>query len=325
MAKSNVLIKSDVKIPKEEGNYHRLICMTGPNKGKTYFLKGDKVVIGRGDECDIQIADVKASRMHAELKKKEERYVITDLGGQNGVVLNNEGVKQQQLNDGDKFIIGASVFIYNFVVIARDLAVVKDLEKLEDEVEALKKGKEKKASEKKKSPVLMIVIVLAGAYFLMSDDKPAENKLKSQKKEAVAEDPFLEALIRKNQKDDEEVKKKLNEILQKGQREFREGNYFRAMEEFNQAKLLNPSDGRANFYYNRSKQRLDEDVENNFIKARQDMDALKFQSAMNAYCTVMRMLKDYPDDQRFKDAQTSIGLVEEKMGMNKGEAKCFEK
>ena len=67
MAAVNVKISTDLKIPTEIGLYYRLLCMTGPNKGKVYYLTGKRIIIGRGDKSDIQILDSKISREHAEI------------------------------------------------------------------------------------------------------------------------------------------------------------------------------------------------------------------------------------------------------------------
>jgi hypothetical protein len=63
----NVRITTELKSPSEVGVFYRLLCMTGPNKGKVYYLTGKRLIIGRGDNADIQIVDTKISREHAEL------------------------------------------------------------------------------------------------------------------------------------------------------------------------------------------------------------------------------------------------------------------
>jgi hypothetical protein len=78
MAK-NVLVMKHLETPKEAGTYYRLMCLTGPNKGESYVLIGNRIVVGRGEKTDIRLNDTKSSREHAEITKVGDSYVVTDL------------------------------------------------------------------------------------------------------------------------------------------------------------------------------------------------------------------------------------------------------
>jgi len=60
MAK-NVLVLKHFESPKETGTYFRLVCLTGSNKGESYVLTGNRIVIGRGEKADIKINDTKGA------------------------------------------------------------------------------------------------------------------------------------------------------------------------------------------------------------------------------------------------------------------------
>ena len=75
--------------PKEEGVYYRLVCLTGKDKGQAYILMGKRVVMGRSDGADIRVMDIKSSREHAEIIKVGKDFVLTDLGSQNGIIIND--------------------------------------------------------------------------------------------------------------------------------------------------------------------------------------------------------------------------------------------
>ena len=89
-------------MPTEQGAHHRLMIMTGPKKGESYFLKEQRVVIGRGNKADIQIPDTNLSRDHLEIVHTKDGYVLTDLNSQNGVIVNKDKVTQHNLREGDK-------------------------------------------------------------------------------------------------------------------------------------------------------------------------------------------------------------------------------
>ena len=50
------------------------------NKGKAYYFIAKRVVMGRSENCDITIADIKSSREHAEIITVGNDYILTDLG-----------------------------------------------------------------------------------------------------------------------------------------------------------------------------------------------------------------------------------------------------
>ena len=110
-----VKIYKHFETPRAPGEYDRFICLTGENKGKAYFLLGKRVVMGRSEKCDIQILDLKSSREHLELTLVGKNYILTDLSSQNGVVVNDLKVKQHSLTDGDKVIVGKTVYKYSKV------------------------------------------------------------------------------------------------------------------------------------------------------------------------------------------------------------------
>jgi hypothetical protein len=75
-----------------------------------YPLKTTNVRIGRHRDNDICLRNDSISRRHALLhfNTDNRRFVITDLGGDNGVIVNQIQIKQQshELNDGDLVELG---------------------------------------------------------------------------------------------------------------------------------------------------------------------------------------------------------------------------
>ena len=65
--------------------------------------------IGRGSDNQIPLDDPKASRKHADLHVSPEgKYTLTDLGSQNGTMVNGEKISQQEICSGDRIGIGDS-------------------------------------------------------------------------------------------------------------------------------------------------------------------------------------------------------------------------
>jgi len=74
-------------------------------------LGDEPVVIGRADDVDISLADVKASRRHCEVRSWAGDYVLKDLSSQNGTFLNGTRVSVGQLKPGDELRIGESTIM----------------------------------------------------------------------------------------------------------------------------------------------------------------------------------------------------------------------
>jgi pSer/pThr/pTyr-binding forkhead associated (FHA) protein len=318
MAK-NVLVLKHFESPKEAGTYFRLVCLTGTSKGESYVLSGNRIIIGRGDKADIKLNDTKASREHAEVTKVGSNWVATDLGSQNGIVVNDKKVTQSQLNEGDKLIVGQTVFKFAKVEVTAKAKTSKD-----------KDSEAPEGSATKKTLVPMIVLGAVVIYLILGDDKKStDNPGKSKKQSSTSyqdvSSDYLAQLKKRQANEDKAVKEKLNVIYQRGLREFREGNYFRAIAEFNLALIISPGDAYAEYHLRKTKERLDKTIEELTIRAQRDEGALKFKSATVSYCSIVRLLYTVPEDPRHKNAEKQISELETRMGMEPGETNCLKK
>jgi DNA-binding NtrC family response regulator len=71
-----------------------------------YLLRGEALVIGRDKEADICVPSRAISRHHAQISKRGDRWVLTDLGGRNGTIVNGELVREAVLAHNDEIHIG---------------------------------------------------------------------------------------------------------------------------------------------------------------------------------------------------------------------------
>lgn len=315
MAK-NVLVMKHLETPKDAGTYFRLMCLTGPNKGESYVLIGNRIVIGRGEKTDIRLNDTKSSREHAEITKVGENYVVTDLGSQNGILVNDQKSKQATFKEGDKLIIGQTVLKFTRFEVTGKTKV-------------LKENSSDEAPEQKRSlkPILILMVVLIGFYLFDGENKGTQPASKKKQMTAVDDvsSEYFQALQKRQANQDKEVKEKLNVIYQRGLREYREKNYFRAINEFNLALIISPSDSQAEFYLRKTKEELDRTIEDYVVKANRDEDSLKYKGAIISYCSIIRLLYAVPDDSRYKNAEKQIKELETKLGMEEGESNCLKK
>ena len=74
--------------------------------------RGTRFTIGRTRDCDLCLADLSVSRMHALLVRRGEGWVLSDLGSHNGTRLNGWLVREPvQVRAGDRVDFGSMAFI----------------------------------------------------------------------------------------------------------------------------------------------------------------------------------------------------------------------
>lgn len=325
MSKSDVKIIKNFRPPRKAGVYYRLLSLTGVTKGTSFYLEGKRAVIGRSDNVGISILDPKASRQHAELVKYEDTHIITDLKSQNGVIVNDLKIAQHKLASGDRVVIGSTVFKYDVLNVSdTELEVHNVNEKISSgdnsSIDTNKKNDGKDG--KKKNLILVLGLVFAYLFLGGEEDSNTDGK-KEKKKIKDVSSSYEDILKKKKEKEDADEKKKVDTLLHRGQREFREKNYFRALEEFNQALIMDPGNGRASFYKRKTKQALDNLIEGYFANARRDVDSYRLESALVSYCAIIRILQGYEDDERYVQSQIQINYLEKKLGMIEGDYKCI--
>lgn len=80
---------------------------------KPVYIKKKDVLIGRGEECDIQIMSDAVSAKHARIHQTSKGFALSDLDSHNGTKLNGRYLTQPQLIfDEDTITFGDRVFIF---------------------------------------------------------------------------------------------------------------------------------------------------------------------------------------------------------------------
>jgi predicted component of type VI protein secretion system len=74
--------------------------------GPSLLLDKPVLLVGRHEECDIQLNSRKISRKHCVIAVVGERLLVHDLGSTNGVRVNGARVEDAALKTGDELVIG---------------------------------------------------------------------------------------------------------------------------------------------------------------------------------------------------------------------------
>jgi two-component system, cell cycle response regulator len=86
------------------------IYPTGAGMGTRYPLTENVLVIGRGNDCDIQIEDHSVSRRHARIQPGTDGHYAVDLQSTNGTFVNDAPVSMCKMKDGDYLRVGNCIF-----------------------------------------------------------------------------------------------------------------------------------------------------------------------------------------------------------------------
>jgi pSer/pThr/pTyr-binding forkhead associated (FHA) protein len=84
----------------------RLVVVQGPNVGTVFPLLEHKLLIGRGEECQIALDDASVSRVHVEVLRTEHGLMILDQGSSNGLRINGADLPSAMLRSGDVVELG---------------------------------------------------------------------------------------------------------------------------------------------------------------------------------------------------------------------------
>jgi FHA domain-containing protein len=80
--------------------------------GERFPVDKRVLVLGRAQDCDVQIQDPNVSRRHAELRQEETSYWIVDLGSTNGLEVNGQRLRQAKLEGGDRITLGSTDVVF---------------------------------------------------------------------------------------------------------------------------------------------------------------------------------------------------------------------
>lgn len=84
----------------------RFVVVQGPALGVVHPLTEQKLLVGRGEECQIVLDDASVSRVHVEVLRTEHGLMILDQGSSNGLRINGAELPSAMLRSGDVVELG---------------------------------------------------------------------------------------------------------------------------------------------------------------------------------------------------------------------------
>ncbi len=103
---------------------HRLVIVSGPNRGSSFNLMEGENLIGRQVDNQIVLSSSRVSKRHCAIVVHSGEIYLRDEGSTNGTFVNGALTRQQTLRSGDK--LGVGEFVLEFVKSHSAQPVVRD-------------------------------------------------------------------------------------------------------------------------------------------------------------------------------------------------------
>ena len=86
-----------------------VVVIHGEGFGLRADIRERPVLIGRSSDATLCIPSPSVSRLHCEIRRSGDTYVVRDLGSTNGTRVGTRVVQEAVLSDGDQVTIGETI------------------------------------------------------------------------------------------------------------------------------------------------------------------------------------------------------------------------
>lgn len=316
-----------------------LEIIKGSSAGKKVVLNKPSIFIGRGQENDIVINDdPQVSRRHVEIKNTGFEVTIVNVSQKNKILINQQSIDFKlvvgptvlTLGDTDISISVESKkeIVQKFPIqnTASHLKLIPEITgvsqasvqqpQIQTQVNTSYRPHSTMPSVQNSNNgrirfygIIAVVAILGYFLFGTSSNKNVEDKLKVRSsaeitKELESSESNMENLqrIRQETGKNSEQYKNAQQNYVKGFRDYRQGQYARAMQSFQAAISIYPSHALSRKYYKLAQIKFGEQVQFNMMQGRRYRSNGNFRLCKSAFEKVMIMVKD-PNDPLFKEAK----------------------
>jgi len=149
---------------------------------------------------------------------------------------------------------------------------------------------------------VIVALVLGGAYWFSQESAKRRSEVKLR--DSVTTEAAISESQNEYEKQLQEIEKKGHDTIQfrlaqeqylRGFRDYRQGQFMRAMEAFQAALSFYPAHELARKYYTLSKRKFDEQVQFNMIQGKRYYGVKNYRLCMGFYSNVIKMKKDERD------------------------------
>lgn len=89
-----------------------LFVIRGNDQGSRFELQHEVIGLGRDSSNAVQLHDTEVSRQHAEVRRGDGVFTLTDLNSSNGTFVNGRRIQRQTLTSGDQVQVGGTLMLF---------------------------------------------------------------------------------------------------------------------------------------------------------------------------------------------------------------------
>jgi pSer/pThr/pTyr-binding forkhead associated (FHA) protein len=275
--------------------------INGPMKGSVRLMNLSQFTIGRNSDCEFVISnDPKCSRKHALVSTDRQYSYIESLNDKNPVSVNGRDIERARLKDGDIITIGETQIQFNATslpnlqphpIYAR-VAPAPGIPRSNRPT-----GRSVKSGGAKRFLMYGGLALVGALIFLDSPKKKKELELRTEQQ--IQAD--IEAANKLKEISDQQAMKRLDGSLTaqqaqenyvRGFRDYKKGQYERALVSFQACLALNPEHILCNRYLRLAQRRFNELIQYQIVLGRKYRDQNQYKACRSAFRNVMVMIKD---------------------------------
>ncbi|MBC7691379.1 MAG: FHA domain-containing protein [Methylotenera sp.] len=327
---ANALKFKHTQVPRQTGEQARLKVVQGPDSGAIYVITANLATIGRGDENDMIISDLKASRKHAQFSSvTSQEWAVKDLGSANGLLHNGKVTRQCTIKSGDTVAFGETTLEFLLQEATQLLmAPAKSMTQIQADQKAFEAQKKKAtnfskgsdpAAQKRSNAAgglfknkLMLGVIGVGAYLMFFvDSDPAPNKKVA--KDSAKESRNLASYLPAINPDDTQSGRAAETFFRVGFREYREKNYLRAKTQFETVLQVVPGHPLATLYLENCDKAIEDEVKSHLEMGKKGLSSGKLRSAQGHFQSVKRLLNRDQSNPAYLEAKDQLDAVEKEL------------
>jgi pSer/pThr/pTyr-binding forkhead associated (FHA) protein len=277
--------------------------LNGAMAGSVRLMKMPAFTIGRSPECEfIIIEDPKCSRRHAEVRWTANGCEIVSVADANPVIVNGREVSAALLNDDDVVAVGNTELRFNSTSVSlarRDESPAATRYTVMPRADVPTRPQKIKVKRNPRTLVIYAVVGIAVLYLftLPSAKKKAELTLRTESQIQADIDAANKMNEAAQNSPNHHVERSITarqaqENFVRGFRDYRKGQFERALDGFQACLALDPSHPLCNRYMRLAQRRFNELVQYNIVLGRRYRDQAQYQACRSAFRNVMVMVKD---------------------------------
>jgi len=319
-----------INVPRQQGELARFKVIQGADYGSVYVIVGASATIGRGEENDIILSDLKASRVHAELVSVAGGWVIRDKGSANGIFFRGAYVRELNLKVNDVLTLGETTleFIPSEAGTMMLVASPRSFDQVQREQRQFESQQRKlhavglnsmfsssnygvgvESSGSASGGVKPIYWVLGGlAIIVLSVSDPPVNPKVSKSKQSNSDARDLASYL-----PSAEINKSADSIFKEGFREYLAGNLSRARTQFETVLQISPGHPLATLYITNCNNSVESEVKINKEQGKKSLKAGKLKDARIHFRRILRLLNRDRSNPEYIEAKSQCEAVEKEM------------